>query len=106
MDAINEPEESLTCPKCGGFLQYFKNIMMCRDCDYVIRVFPVQRSNMLPEFIVVHNVDGKKTVIQNDEERDARDVMKEIVISHQDGKVVSSADAIDSWDVAIYKKVN
>jgi hypothetical protein len=95
----------ICCPKCGGFVQYFKNVEMCRDCDHILQVFPVQRSNMLPEFIIVHEVDGKKRVIPLKEEQDANDAMKEIIISHQDGKVVSSADAIESWDACVYRKV-
>lgn len=109
MKTINEPEKSLTCPKCGGFIQYFKNVEVCRDCEFIIKTHPIDMSGELPEYVVVHVVDGRtktKRIITADNEKEALDAMGEIILSHHHGRITCSADAISSWDVGMYRKVS
>jgi hypothetical protein len=96
---------SLQCPKCGGFLQNFKNIEVCRDCGHVTKTFPIPASKKLTRFLIVSVKDGKKTITPFEIDDIAIQYFEEHEDKFNHEQIHYECDAFADWDLGLYELV-
>ena len=61
---------------------------------------------MLADIIVIHEFDHKQTIYPCKDEEDANNIMRGLIIKHNESRPISDIYAAAKiWDAGVYKKV-